>query len=160
MTTRTFKQLGHAYGPEPAQITVLLDGQQIFSGEVVTVDEQFPEKLADDAGLGNTLFTWTQDTTFAGTRDVEIIVTHGAVIVTGTHADHSIAEAPEEFAHFHIVTHEGIDYTECMSNVTLNGAALPRNWDGVNLGQYHCHLAQNTVYTATINITAAPVAGE
>lgn len=158
MTTRTFKQFGHAYGAEPAQITVRINAQEIFSGNVATVDEPFPAKLDDAAGLGAELFTWTEDTAFAGTRDIEITVTRGKVILTSTHANHSIAEAPEEFAYFHVVTQDGVDYTECMSNVAVNGESLPRSWDGVNVGQYHCHLNEGAVYTATINITAAPAA--
>jgi hypothetical protein len=158
MTTRTFKQFGHAYGAEPAQITVRINAQEIFSGDVATVDEPFPEKLLAEAGLGSELFVWTEDSAFAGTRAVEITVTRGSVILTSTHADHTIAAAPEEFDHFYIVTQDGVDYTECMSNVAVNGVALPRAWDGVNVGQYHCHLAEGSVYTATINITAAPTA--
>jgi hypothetical protein len=158
MTTRTFKQFGHAYHSTPAEITVKIAGQQIFSGTVDTSTLPPPEKLTDEDGLGTVMFTWTEDTEFSGTRDLEVTVNRGYVIFTSTQADHSIAEAPEEFSHFYTETHDSIEYTECMSNVVVNGTALPRTWDDVNIGQYHCHVAEAGIYTATINIMAAPAA--
>ena len=43
MTTRTVKMLGLAYGSNPAEITVTLDGTTIYNGNVTTANAPVPQ---------------------------------------------------------------------------------------------------------------------
>ena len=75
MTIRTFIQRGQAYGIEPVTITAQIDGVQVFSGPVNTIDEPVPALPSLDTQIGVDIFSWAEDVLFSGTKTMEITVT-------------------------------------------------------------------------------------
>jgi hypothetical protein len=75
MTTRTFKQMGVAYGTQDLEITAKVDNVVVYQGTVVTLNEPMPSDLS--FSVTNELFSWTADIDFSGTQVIEITVSNG-----------------------------------------------------------------------------------
>ena len=72
MTTRTIKQLGIAYGAEPANITAKIDNVVVYQGTVNTLNAPFPNLPDLNYTVSNELFSWTTDVNFTGPQTLEI----------------------------------------------------------------------------------------
>lgn len=81
MTTRTFKQLGIAYGNQNVEITAKIDNVVVYQGTVNTLNEPAPELPNLDYTVTNELFSWTADVDFAGPQVLEIDVGQGAELI-------------------------------------------------------------------------------
>jgi hypothetical protein len=81
MTTRTFKQMGVAFGNQPAEITAKVDNVTVYQGTVVTLNEPVPELPNFDYIVTNELFSWTADVDFSGPAVIEITVGQGAQLL-------------------------------------------------------------------------------
>jgi hypothetical protein len=175
MTTRTFKQYGQAYGSVPASITATIDGVQVFSGPVYTVDEPLPT----DSTLivGSTLFNWTNTVDFAGTQSFSISVTGSPLRLTTTVANYRYIfpypptfELPadsgnfvvpdadsliNDYAFFYIANIDGIQIEDPFTNVVIDGVPRQRGPNNADLpGQWQWIIPAGSTFTATLNITA------
>jgi len=74
MTTRTFKQMGIAYGSQPANITAKIDNVVVYSGPVTTINEPFPELPNLEFSVSNQLFSWTANVNFSGSQVISLSV--------------------------------------------------------------------------------------
>jgi hypothetical protein len=81
MTTRTFKQLGQAYGSQTANITAKINDVVIYQGPVTTLDESFPALPNLDVKVSNALFTWTANVDFSGSQTMEISIDSNASLL-------------------------------------------------------------------------------
>jgi len=93
MTTRTFKQLGVAFGTEPANITAKIDNVVVYQGPVTTLNESFPDLPNLSYVVTNELFSWTADIAFSGPQLLEIDV-DGSVtlLITEIQANYTPSE--------------------------------------------------------------------
>lgn len=92
MTTRTFKQLGQAYGTSPVTIVAKIDGEEVFNGTLHTLDQPLPEMpiVPIKLGWGSPLFAWTAGVGYVGTKPMEITVTGGKLLLSNTVANYIV----------------------------------------------------------------------
>lgn len=81
MTTRTFKQMGLAYGSQPANITAKLNNVVVYSGPITTVDGPFPELPNLEFAVSNELFSWTADVNFSGPQVIDVAIDNNATLL-------------------------------------------------------------------------------
>ena len=86
MTTRTFKQMGVAFGDQPLEITAKVDNVVVYQGTVTTLNEPFPELPDSNYHVTNELFSWTTDLFFTGPQVIDIAVGSGAELLVATTA--------------------------------------------------------------------------
>lgn len=90
MTTRTFKQMGVAFGSQPLEITAKVDNVVVYQGTVVTLNEPAPTLPDLNYSVNTELFSWTADVGFSGPQVIEISVGEGAeLLVTDLQANYS-----------------------------------------------------------------------
>jgi hypothetical protein len=77
MTTRTFKQMGIAFGNQPAEITAKIGNVVVYQGPVVTLNEPIPTLPDSNYTVTNELFSWTSNVAFSGPQVIEITVSNG-----------------------------------------------------------------------------------
>lgn len=82
MTIRTFKQLGIAFGSQPANITAKINDVVVYQGPVTTLNEPFPTLPDLSYNVTNELFSWTvPDVAFTGNQAMEISVDSNATLL-------------------------------------------------------------------------------
>ena len=154
MTTRTFKQLGQAYGSTPATITATVNSTVVFSGQIPTIDAPLPI-LPDLSFTGTELFTWTNTVDFAGTQSFSISVANSPLLLTNTSADYCIANNSSEFLYFYSYIQDGINILDPFSNTAIDGVAVQRGPDLTDLlGQWYWIIPVGSTFTATLNVNA------
>lgn len=93
MVTRTIQLLGQGYGPSPAEISVTLNGNTVFSGTVSTVNEPVPPLPSDPLPPVVVLCTFTVDQDFWSYDNLEIPMTcqvnNGTVVFAEIFANYS-----------------------------------------------------------------------
>jgi hypothetical protein len=75
-TTRTMNFYGYGYGSTPANVTVTLNGTEIFSGEISTLDQESVYLHPDEQVV---IFTAQIPMDFAGNANVAVSVNNGYV---------------------------------------------------------------------------------
>ena len=86
---RTINTYGQGFGSTDVNITVTVDGVEIFNGPVATTNG--PVVRSPDPST--VLFSWQEDVTFAGTRSLSITVNSGNVLLkTGSKANYCADE--------------------------------------------------------------------
>lgn len=81
MTTRTFKQMGVAFGTQDLEITAKVDNVVVYQGTVVTLNEPLPQLPNLEYSVTNELFSWTADVEFSGPQVIEITVGNDAQLL-------------------------------------------------------------------------------
>jgi hypothetical protein len=81
MTTRTFKQLGIAYGSQPANVTAKLNNVVVYEGPVTTLNEPFPDLPNTDFAVTNEIFTWTANVDFSGNQEITLTIDNSAELL-------------------------------------------------------------------------------
>lgn len=154
MTTRTFKQLGQAYGSTPATITATVNSTVVFSGQIPTIDAPLPI-LPDLSFTGTELFTWTNTVDFAGTQSFSISVANSPLLLTNTSADYCSANNSSEFQSFYSYIQDSINISDPFSNTAIDGVAVQRGPDSTDLlGQWYWIIPVGSTFTATLNVNA------
>ena len=163
MTTRTFRQRGQAFGSSPVTITAKLDGVEIFNGTTPTLNEPFkltgfdPDSNALD--LGEVLFSWTGDSTFSGTKALEITVGSGFLVLMNTSANHPpyiMLDDPEnEWAPVYYTQIDDVAYTNPWSNMIIDGK--PQHPNNDIPGQTYWLVPPGSTMTVDLNVTASKV---
>jgi hypothetical protein len=166
MTTRTFKQQGLAYSSSPVTIVAKVDGVEVFSGAVATLNEPIPTVPTPDYVYNTTpidLFTFTENADFAGTKTLEISVSDGTLVVTGLLADYSSYEGPStpvdpskypgagKFGSAFTNKVGDIVYTNAVINVTIDDVAQSVSEDIVGTRFYP--VEPGSVFKATLQIS-------
>jgi hypothetical protein len=134
MTTRTFKQLGIAFGAEPANITAKIDNAVVYQGPITTINEPFPDLPNLSYVVTNELFSWTTDITFSGPQTLEIDV-DGTVtlLVTEIRANYTQGEYQGNIISSGANTYVPFEYTQFGNtyiNETLQGNVVHGNLTG------------------------------
>ena len=88
MTNRTVRMTGCGFGMTTATITALLDGQEIFSGSIPTLDQPLPA-LPDDELPNKILFTFEIPMSQYGTFPMSVTVEHSTVFFSQITANYS-----------------------------------------------------------------------
>lgn len=174
MTTRTFKQLGQAFGPDPVTVIAKIDGVVVFNGTVTALDEPFPVFPDSNTLFNGELFTWTEDTAFAGERNLEIAVSGGTVLLTDTMANFApaglVTDPPSvivsnetSFYSFYVFEENGTNVFDPFTNIEIDGAPKSTShtvapgqigWHAPMPGQWYWRIPSGSVFTATVNIQA------
>ena len=167
MTTRTFKQFGQAYGSIPTTIVATIDGVQVFSGSVNTVDEPIPTGPVPN--LNSELFTWTNTVDFAGTQSFSISVMGSPLLLSDTTANYpflpgingnnvsnsAITDSVAHFTYFYTSNIDGIERADPFTNVTIGGVSRERETNNSELtGQWHWLIPVGSTFNATLNVAA------
>jgi hypothetical protein len=129
MTTRTVKMFGLAYGSAPAEISVTLDGTNIYSGTVTTQDTLVPALPNFDLSDTTVEFcNFEIPMDFEGTKPMICTVTSGTVIFAQiaanycaiANSDPVVGTGPDVFTQINSAG-------DARSNVFINSVAQPIN---------------------------------
>lgn len=163
MTTRTFKQFGSGYGPNPVSIKATLDGVVVHDGPVYTKAGPPPENPSLPGDLGQELYTWQHDVDYFGQQVLEITVTNnGPFMLTGTLANFPSWSATSNIADpgntwappyvSNIGTPGGMIITDPLQDEKING--VPQSTEPVEgkQGQWWWILKDGEVFTANVII--------
>lgn len=174
MTTRTFKQLGQAFGPDPVTITAKIDGVIVFDQTVAALDEPFPSFPDSNTLFNNELFTWTEDVAFAGQRNLEVTVSGGTLLLTDTLANFApsslVTDPPSvivsddtHFYSFYVFEENGTNVMDPFTDIEIDGAPKSTShtvapgqigWHAPMPGQWYWRVPSGSVFTAVVNIQA------
>ena len=157
MSIRTFKQLGQAYGPIPATIVAKIDGVEVFSGEILTVNQPLPSLPSESPDVTNALFSWTKDTSFSGAINLEITVEGSPVLLTDSRANYPI-DAPEYADEYNIFYSYKIDetiYFDPFNDEKIDGISVSRVDDPLLPGQWYWTIMPGSTFSATVNIQSS-----
>lgn len=149
MTIRIIQQRGQAYGNIPTSILVLLDGIEIYSGPVLTVDETFDYR----PGTTNVLFSWGQEVTDTVPKNLEISVTGSQLALTDTYSDQTDVSDLTAFQELvYIQTIDSIQVWDPYTNVIIGGT--PRYRGATPEGQWYWTIPAGSTFQATFNCDA------
>ena len=157
MTTRIFQQHARGYGAAPTNITVTLDGQEIFSGPILTENSPLPVLPDPDINITNEIFTWEKDSTFSGTMELAITVSGSPLLLADTLANYptNSPEYADQFVGFYSYVDGGTEYSDPFTNEQIDGIPVSRIADPALSGQWWWKIMPGSVFTATININAS-----
>lgn len=150
MTTKNIQQQGQAWGSTTASIVARIDGIEVYSGPVLTVDE--PSPVMPGYNIENTMFGWTVDADFNGTQIMTIAVSgEGPVWVADTLADHQFGQPADALLPMNFVqTIDGQQVPDPLTEVMIDGASLVRN--STYFGQWYWKVMPGQTFQATVNI--------
>lgn len=95
MANRTVKFYGLGFNPEPVSITVTVDGTQVFSGAIPTIDQAVPNVNAARSGYTfEELLSFEVPMDFDGTKPVSLTVNNGAMIFADEQANYTLLPNP------------------------------------------------------------------
>ena len=157
MSTRIFKQLGQAYGAIPATIVAKIDGVEVFSGEAPTLNQPLPSLPSDAPVVTNVLFSWTKDTGFSGSLNLEITVEGSPLLLTASVANYRI-DKPENqdiFEAFYSYEINGVTYGDPFDNESIDGISVSRVDDPLLPGQWWWKIMPGSTFTAKVNVNAS-----
>lgn len=154
MTTRTFKQMGQAYGSTPCAITATINGVIVFSGEIPTLDIPFPI-LPNTAISTVDLFTWNNTVDFSGTQSFSISVANAPLLLTNTQADCVLANNTTAFSSFYSYDNNGVTVVDPFTNVAIDGVVMQKSPDYSTMtGQWYWSIPAGSTFSATLNVSA------
>lgn len=150
---RTFKQQGQGFGSSTVSITATIDGIQVFSGPVNTVDQDPSDTYT---GSMVDLFTWEiADQTFVGTQSMQITVTGGSALMLGDSLANyvdplSVEESTQVFGGFYYEWIDDVNFGDPLSLITIDGVAHTRQTDLP--GQWYWLIPSGGTFACTVNI--------
>jgi len=154
MTTRTFRQHAQGFGAATTNITVKLDGQEIFSGPVVTENAPLPVLPNPAFSVANEAFTWEKDTAFSGTMALEISVSGSPLLLANTVANYP-TDAPEfagDFMGFYSYQDGETLISDPFSDEQIDGISVSRNEDPSLSGQWWWTIMPGSTFTCTVSV--------
>ena len=157
MTTRTFRQMGIGFGPQPANITAKINNVVVYQGPVTTLDQSFPVLPNLDYTVTNVLFSWTDDVTYAGPAVIEIQVDADSdLLVAEINANYTVITNPANAQSYISSGPDGfIDLQASqIGNVYLGGSLQTIDHTAPLSGQYWWELTVPD--TIEINATINP----
>jgi hypothetical protein len=157
MTTRTFRQHAQGFGAATTNITVTLNGQEIFSGPVATENAPLPVLPDPAVVIDNVIFTWENDTTFSGPATLEISVSGSPLLLADTVANYP-TDAPEfsdQYLGFYSYQDSDVTVTDPFANEQIDGIPVARVEGSDLTGQWWWTIMPGSTFTATVNIAAS-----
>jgi hypothetical protein len=157
MTTRTFRQLGIAFGSQTANITAKINNVVVYQGPVTTLNQPFPVLPNLDYTVTNVLFSWTNDVTYTGPAIVEIQVDADSdLLVAEISANYTPFRDP---ANVQSIISSGPDGfidlpVSQIGNIYVDGSLRPVDHTNPLVGQYWWELIVPD--TIEINATIKP----
>jgi hypothetical protein len=154
MTTRTFQQHAKGFGAATANINVRLDGQEIFSGPVLTENAPLPVLPDSVFVINNVAFTWEKSPGFSGQVALEISVSGSPLLLADTMANYFINE-PEfenQYKYFYQSQIGDILTTEPFSDVQIDGISTNRPENSDFTGQWWWKIMPGSTFACTVNI--------
>lgn len=160
MTTRTFTQLGQAYGTNPITIVAKIDGVEVFNGTISAVDSQPVFAYPSDV---QNLFSWTGDVNFSGNVEMEVSASGGKLLLTETVANYikiidaenpppGVTSGAGVFGIFYSQIVNDTTISDPRSNIVIGGESqIPSRNTGL-LGQYYWLIPSESTCTSTIAI--------
>lgn len=125
---RTLQFIGYAYGNTPVSLTAEINGTQVFSGEVPTIDTEIPPPPNDLSGA-TALFTLTDSplfpVDFSGTYPMTVSVDNGyGIVIQNVLLNYMYhANVPGNATDFYSCYNGDAGITDPRSDVTIDGVA-------------------------------------
>ena len=163
MTTRTIKHTGQAFGSLPTIISAKINGAEVYNGPVSTLHEPMrPYNNPDE--IFPELFSWTTDTNFAGTQEMEIAVSNGQLVIGETLSNYTFTTPSNKSnvfgpVYLHAVPGEtgNVMYTNAITAISINGVFREDSLTNGAIGQTCWPLESGDVFTCTVRISASPL---
>jgi len=163
MTTRTIKQFGSGYGPNPVSIKATLNGVVVHDGPVPTKAGPPPVPAKDPDDLGSELFSWEKDVTYFGEETLEITVTtNGPFMLTSTlgnypswSASANIADPANSWQTVYVSnvgTPGGMTIGDPLKDEKINGVPQTPVHDAENPGQWWWIIKDGETFTANVMV--------
>jgi hypothetical protein len=134
--------------PVPVLVTVTIDGNQVFSGAVPTLDMPGP---VPDPSQGQDAWSWGVPGQYWGTQTMVVTVHNGLMLLGYTFMNLS-AQDPSRKKLRPRTQGDGFDYYDPFSNITINGIAQNPARSAQLNGQWTWALSESDVFSCAINI--------
>lgn len=151
MTTRTFRQQGQGYGRSDTRIIVRLDDNEIFAGNIPTLNQFMP--TGDTAIDMPVIFTWDQPAEFRGTRQIAISVHNGNLLLGETTANNVDPAGPDQFVKFcHRYVGKFQWTSDPFTHIMIDDRSVDVQDRADLSGQWRWKIYSGQTFTATLNI--------
>jgi len=155
MTDRTFRQYAQAYGSGPAQIECEIDGIVVYNGSVQALDQPFPNLPNIELQISTVAWSWQGNADFSGTQQLSITVSGSPLLLANTLANNPAGNL-EIFLPFYSIEQSGVEYTDPLTDETLDGIPLTGPYDPAIPGQWWWQIPAGSTFTATMHVDAPP----
>jgi len=161
MTVRTFKQQGVVFATPDSNINLKakIDGQEVFNGSVAAIDQPWgwTDSVID-------LFSWEDDLTFTGTKQLEITITGGSLMLRDTVANYQVlpestsekmvSSGPDQFVYIYSEKYNGTSetYTDPLINIEIDGISQESRPQDGPMGQWTWRVNSGSTFTATVRV--------
>ena len=154
MTIRTFRQYGQAYGSQPASIIATIDGVEVYSGPINTLNQALPVLPDVSLMIDNVIFSWEKTTDFSGTVNLELRVSGSPLILAGTLANYPTDNeaAANRWSAFYSYTVDGVLYLDSFSDEKIDGVSVSRQDSPEYSGQWWWKIMPGSVFTAVVHV--------
>lgn len=164
---RTIKQQGQLYGTGPAVVIAKIEGVEVFNGTLPAVNQPIPALPTSNPVTAIDLFSWGEEISFEGTRNLEVSVTGATLLLTDTFANYYpistpstppapfiplTSSGPDEFGWVSFTLNGDVMITDPLSNVTLDGNPVTINRNTGLTGQWYWKIPDGAVFNATVTI--------
>jgi hypothetical protein len=163
MTNRTFLQQGQGFGSETVTITASINGAQVYTGPINTLNQPIPSFPDSGEYPVSNLYTWTNTVDFQGTQNLEITVQTGTLLLMDSLANYGFSDNPNPptptvpggtvaYEPFFSIDIGGIVISDPLTNVVINNVPQTPARDSNLDGQWFWTIPANGTFTATINV--------
>lgn len=156
MAIRNFQQRAIAFGPTPATVTVTLDGDTVYEGAVLTLDQPIPPLSDPEYLVDNVAWSWQQPGDFEGTRQLSISVSGASTLLLAqTQADNpwlANTGSDNQFRFFWSVKVDGTWYVDPLTEETIDGVAQSSPYRPEEPGQWWWQIPGGSVFTAVLHV--------
>jgi len=158
MTDRTFNQYAQGYGSVPAQIVFQIDGNNVFSGPISTLDQPSPSLPDAESPILPLAWTWQDSADFTGTKQISISVSGSWVLLGPTLANNPYGNVGNinQFKGFYQQEIDGVTYFDPFTNEDIDGVAQSGPFQASEPGQWWWQIPAGSTFTATMHVTAPP----
>jgi hypothetical protein len=155
MTTRTVKFLGLAYGSIPAEITVTVDGNTIYTGTVTTADSPVPSLPDPELSATTEFCEFEIPMEFSGTLPVTCTVNSGTVIFAQITANYCVIANTNPVVGAGPKLFLGVNGAgDARSNVFIDGVAQTPNYTEGLAGTWWFRVSAGSVLTHDLVVSA------
>jgi len=151
MTLRTFRQYAQGFGAIPAQVVFQIDGNTVFSGSVVTLDQPMPALPNSEYSIDNIAWTWQDDAEFSGTRSITVSVSDSPLILATTLANDPYSNV-ESYGAFYIAEIDNVSYADPFTDETIDGVVVPGPYNPALTGQWWWRIPAGSTFSATMHV--------
>lgn len=152
MSQKTIIQHARGYNTSPVTVTIKIDSNVIYQGEIPTINALAPDMPVDWAlDLGADSWSWAVAQDFEGDVNMTIDIDNGSMLICDTcYTLESDPDIQRHLDYLHI--DNGINTLDPITNVTINNIVQPTPRTDDSAGQWIWKLNAGDSFSCQVNI--------